>query len=156
MFLAMTLGGFFINTLPAKAQTVSEQYNDIQDQGIIFAGICDSATAACDCRDSGKCTLDDILQFVVNIGIFILGISGSVILLIFFYGGILWITARGKSEVVQSGKDAMVGAVIGLVIILGAYAGVTLMISILKTGTVATDNLETVVGNGADSVIVTQ
>lgn len=156
MFLAITLSGFLVPVFPAKAQTVSEQYQDIQDQGIIFAGICDSSTAVCDCRDSGKCTLDDILQFVVNIGIFVLGISGSVILLIFFYGGILWITARGKSEVVQSGKDAMVGAVIGLIIILGAYAGVTLMVSILKTGTVATGDLEDVVGNGADSVIDTQ
>lgn len=167
MFIVITLSGFFISVLPAKAQTstatvtttpvtVTDQYQDIQDQGIIFAGICDSATTACECRDSGKCTLEDILQFVVNLSIFILGISGSVILLISFYGGMLWITARGKPEVVQTGKDAMVGAVIGLVIVLGAYAGMTLIISILKTGTVATTDIEDVVGNGADAVIETQ
>ncbi len=158
LFFATVLGSFLLFAPAVNAQTVEEQYQDIQDQGIIFAGICDSATAACDCRDEGNCTLDDILQFVVNIGIFVLGISGSIILLIFFYGGMLWITARGKSEVVQHGKDAMIGAVIGLIIILGAYAGVTLLISILKTGEAPTNDqqLEDVIGEGAEGVIQTQ
>lgn len=156
-FCAVLVGSFF-GAVPAQAQDVETQYQDIQDQGIIFAGICTSSSADCECRDQGRCTLEDLLQVVVNIGIFVLGISGSVILLIFFYGGMLWMTARGKSEVITRGKDAMVGAVIGLIIILGAYAGVNLVLSVLKTGEVPDtgENLEDVIGNGAETIIETQ
>lgn len=130
----------------ARADDISTDYADIQDQGLIFANICDSSSADCACRDEGECTLEDILQVIVNIGSFILAISGSIILLVFTYGGFLWITAHGESKWVDKGKEAMVGAIIGLFIILGAYAGVNLMIGILKNGEAPTTNLEDTVG----------
>jgi cytochrome b subunit of formate dehydrogenase len=158
LFLVAIFGAFLFAAPTASAQTIEEQYQDIQNQGIIFAGICEGEDADCDCRDEGKCTLEDILQFVVNIGTFVLGISGSIILLMFFYGGMLWITARGKSEVVQQGKDTMVFATVGLIIIMSAYAGVTLLLSVLKTGEAPTNDqqLEDVIGSGAEDVIQTQ
>lgn len=139
----MALCGLFF-AAPAHAQTLETNYDDIRDQGLIFAGICESSAAACECRDEGKCTLADVLQVVVNIGNFILAISGSVTLLIFIYGGFLWITAAGKPDVVTHGKQAMIGAVIGLIIIMGAYAFVTLIVGILKEGEAPSGNLEDV------------
>ena len=38
------------------------------------------------------------------------------------YGGLLWMTARGNEQQVEKAKDLIVAAVIGLVIVLAAYA----------------------------------
>ena len=120
---------------PAAAE-VSVSYGDIMKQGIIFAGICGvgASPAVCPCRDDGACTLDDMLQVAVNISVFILGISGSIILLVFVYCGFMWITARGKTEFIEKGRKTFVGASVGLVIIFTAYAVIVLLISVLKTG----------------------
>lgn len=145
---------FFLAPAPVSAQVT---YDDIQDQGIIFAGICESKTTPCDCRDSGKCELSDILQVFVNISAFILGISGSVVLLMFVYGGVVWLTYGGNEGRVQKGKDILVGTVIGLAIIFGAYAAITVIVSALKTGALPEQgqNLEDVIGDAADGVIET-
>lgn len=137
--------------------TIGEQYDDIQRQGLIFAGICASPATPCECRDTGRCTLEDILQVVVNLSVFILGISGSLVLIMFIYGGFMWLTAGGAQERVKKGRDVMVGAVVGLIIIFGAYTVITLLISVLKTGNVpeSGENLEDVIGGDAGSVINT-
>ena len=50
-----------------------------------------------------------------------IGLVGSFALLMFVYGSFLWLTSRGNAEQVQKGKNVFVWAVIGLVIIFGAY-----------------------------------
>jgi len=147
----------FLSPITARAQTtISDQYTDIQDQGIIFANICDSSVAPCECRDEGKCSLSDLLQVLVNLSVFILAISGSVMLLMFVYGGFMWITSQGKTERVEKGKQAMIGAVVGLVIVFGAYAAINIILSVLKTGTLPEggQNIEDTIGDS--SVIETE
>ncbi len=126
-----------------QKQGIAGQYQDILDQGIIFAGICESGKmnekgeyikSPCACRDNGDCTLEHMLQVFVNISVFILAISGSIVLLVLVYGGFMWITAHGNSQMVDTGKKTITGAVIGLIIIFGAYALVTLLVSVLTTG----------------------
>ncbi|MFH1632163.1 MAG: hypothetical protein ABIA47_04085 [bacterium] len=152
----LMLGGLMV-PIAAHAQTVEDQYQDIMDQGLIFANICSSASAPCDCRDEGRCTLEDILQVAVNLSVFILGISGSVALMIFIYGGFMWVTSQGNSERITSGKNAIIGAVVGLVIIFGSYAAITFALSVLKTGEPPGEgeDLEDVIGGGASSIIET-
>lgn len=134
---------------------IAAQYRDIQNQGIIFAGICADVDADCPCRDRGDCELSDILQVIVNISVFILGISGSILLLVIFYGGFLWITAHGNTQMIETGKKSLIGGVIGIAIIFGAYATITLLIGVLKTGEIpdSNDTIESVIGN--NSVIKT-
>ncbi len=55
-----------------------------------------------------------------SITIFI-GVSGSFALLMFVYGGFLWLTSQGNTEKVQKGKQVFTWAVIGLVVIFTAY-----------------------------------
>lgn len=131
----------------AGAGSLGEQYQDIMSQGLIFAGICESRETPCDCRDEGKCSLENLLQVVVNISVLILGISGTVTLAVLFYGGFLWITAHGNPAMVDSGKKAIIGAAIGLGIIFGAYAAITLLVKILTTGEVTApgEQLENVI-----------
>lgn len=118
----------------ATATPPPTSYSNIMSQGIIFAGICTSRTTPCDCRDNGNCTIDNIMQVFVNVATFILGISGSIVLLMFIYGGVMWLTSAGNEARVSKGKDILAGSVIGLAIIFGAYVAISVIISALKTG----------------------
>ncbi len=155
-----------ISIVHAETTEQSVQYSDINGgtdaitaQGIIFAGICEESVTeqggvdTCPCRDEGNCTLDDALQVFANIAVFILGISGSAVLFVFVYGGYKWLFSRGDSKWVQSGKDTMTGAVIGLMIIFGAYVAMNFIISGLTTasGTPASNVLEETVNQGLDA-----
>lgn len=59
----------------------------------------------------------------------ILGIVGSVALLMFVYGGIRWMTAAGNPEAIKQAKQTIVYAVLGLVAIFGAYLIIGFLIS---------------------------
>ncbi|MDA3839503.1 MAG: pilin [Patescibacteria group bacterium] len=52
----------------------------------------------------------------------VLGISGSLALLMFVYGGFVWMLSGGNSEKVTKGKNTLVWAAIGLVVIFSSYA----------------------------------
>jgi len=66
-----------------------------------------------------------------------LGISGSVALLMFIYGGFIWLTSGGKSEAIEKGKKTLIWAVIGLVVIFTAYLAVDQVIRALTSGDVS-------------------
>lgn len=52
----------------------------------------------------------------------ILGVVGSLALVMFIYGGLVWMTAAGSPEKVTKGKNVLIWATIGLVVIFSAYA----------------------------------
>ncbi len=74
-----------------------------------------------DCRESGSCSLNDFTQLAVNIFNFVLGIVGSLALIVFIYGGILLLFSGGNSDQIEKGKNSLKGAVIGLVVIFCSY-----------------------------------
>jgi cbb3-type cytochrome oxidase subunit 3 len=52
----------------------------------------------------------------------ILSLLGVIFFLLIFYGGIRWMLAQGNEAEVEKAKQVIVAAVIGLVIVLSAYA----------------------------------
>ncbi len=58
----------------------------------------------------------------------VLGVVGSLALVMFIYGGFTWMLAAGSSEKVKKGRDIIVWAAIGLVIIFTSYALVSFII----------------------------
>lgn len=66
------------------------------------------------------CGLNDIFQTFINFANFLLSIVGSVTLLMFVYGGFVWLTSGGSQDKVKKGRDIMVNTVIGIIIMLGA------------------------------------
>ena len=52
----------------------------------------------------------------------VLTVLGSITLLVFFAGGVMWLTSAGNQEKVQKGTHTMLYAVIGLFVIFAAYA----------------------------------
>jgi len=52
----------------------------------------------------------------------VLGIIGSLALVMFIYGGATWMLSAGNQEQVTKGKNILIWAALGLVIIFTAYA----------------------------------
>lgn len=65
----------------------------------------------------------------------VLGISGSLALLMFVYGVFTWMLSGGSPEKVTKGKNTLVWATIGLVVIFSSYALVKFIFDGLKNTT---------------------
>lgn len=65
---------------------------------------------------------DDISGYAGKALYQVLGIIGTVALLIFLYGGIMWMLAGGKSDQIDTAKNTMIWASIGLFAIFMSYA----------------------------------
>jgi hypothetical protein len=62
----------------------------------------------------------------------VIGVIGAIALAMFIFGGFLWMTSAGDGKAVQKGKDTMVYAVLGLVVIFSARAILTFVFEFLK------------------------
>ena len=51
-----------------------------------------------------------------------MGVTGTVALLMFVLGGFQWMTAAGNPEKVKKGRDTLMWAILGLVVIFSSYA----------------------------------
>ena len=63
------------------------------------------------------------------------GLLGTVFMVLMLYGGWLWFTSQGDTKQVQKAKDVIINSVIGLAIILTAYAITNFILGALLTGT---------------------
>jgi hypothetical protein len=71
-------------------------------------------------------------DITVTIGIIVgtaLSFVGVLFFLLIVYAGIIWMTARGNDQDVTKAKDLMQSAIIGLIIVLSAYAITTFITS---------------------------
>ena len=64
-----------------------------------------------------------------------MSLLGIVVTLIILYGGFLWMTAGGNDEQVGQAKSWIISGVIGLAIVLSAYAIATFVINNLLAAT---------------------
>lgn len=62
--------------------------------------------------------IEDLVSRVIKA---FLGIVGIIALVLFLYGGILWLTSAGNSSKVEEGRNVFVWAVLGLVVIFSSY-----------------------------------
>lgn len=77
----------------------------------------------------------DIRVTIANIIRVVLGILGIVVTLIIIAGGFRWMTAGGNEESVAQAKNIISAGVIGLLIIIVAYALSTWIFSVILTAT---------------------
>lgn len=71
----------------------------------------------------------DLKQTVINIVNYVLGLLGLIAVIIIIYAGILWLTAAGNEERVDKAKKVLSAAVIGLIVILLAWAIVIFVVN---------------------------
>lgn len=89
------------------------------------------ATTKSGCVDKG---INSLLEQAILIGKYLLGISGSLALLAFIYGGGVMLTSFGKADRFKKGRDILVAAVVGLLIAFGAYFIVDLVLQAIGAG----------------------
>jgi hypothetical protein len=68
---------------------------------------------------SSNVSLPEIVGRIINI---LLGFIGIVLLLIVLYAGFQWMTAGGDSKKVEEAKQRISNAVVGLIILVAAFA----------------------------------
>jgi len=64
-----------------------------------------------------------------------LGLLGIVLLVLILYGGFLWMTAGGNEDQVGKAKKIITNAVVGLVIVMAAYAIASFAVDAISTAT---------------------
>ncbi len=102
----------------------------------------DAAAAPCGASDPSAPTqtLSDpfcgaSIQILLGRAIQIItGVSGSLALLMFVYGGFTWVTSQGSSDKIKKGKQIFTTATLGLIIIFGSYALLTIVFKALSGG----------------------
>ena len=78
---------------------------------------------------------DDVRVIIGRIIKAILGVSGGLALVMFIWGGLIWMTSQGEKARIEKGQKTLVWAVIGLAILFVAYAAVNWVILALQQST---------------------
>ena len=115
--------------LPSVAFADHNITHNLEDAGI--AGYGEGATSR---------TLPEIMGNVIKV---FLSIVGVIFLVLMVYAGYLWMTAQGEEAKVEKSKDTIKAAVIGLIIVVAAYA----ITSFVVTGLIAASGADG--GSGA-------
>lgn len=76
--------------------------------------------------------LTDTIGLLIGV---LLGFLGVVFLILIIYAGLLWMTAAGNPDSVKKAKDILLNSIIGLIILLSAYAISSFVIDELSSAT---------------------
>ncbi|MBI2031606.1 MAG: hypothetical protein HYT08_03225 [Candidatus Levybacteria bacterium] len=76
----------------------------------------------------GDVDISKIPQFIVGL-LFVIGVVIAIAFLI--YGGIKWILSGGDKAAVESARNHIVAAIVGLIIVVGAFVILNLVIRII-------------------------
>lgn len=90
---------------------------------------CTSTSATCLANPLSVSSPQALIGKVINA---VLGVVGSLALLMFVYGGLIWMTSSGNPEKIKQGRGIIVWAAIGLAIIFSSYALTRILILNLK------------------------
>ncbi len=82
-------------------------------------GLLGNAGKAAQYDPATETTFAEKLGQVIQIGLSFIGI---IFLMLTFYAGFRWMTARGDTEAIDKAKETLRGSVIGIVITVGAYS----------------------------------
>lgn len=91
--------------------------------------ICEQGAADCPTALTNPLSVDTPQALIGKIINAVLGIVGSLALLMFVYGGLTWMTSSGSQEKVKKGRDIIVWSAIGLAIIFASYGLVRILLA---------------------------
>lgn len=99
----------------AKGQVETEATGEAKHLQCVD-GMCEGTSYPC------NYSLEDIQNTAVGVVNWVFGIIGIIVLVMFIYGGTLWLVSGGNSSNVEKGRSIMVGSVIGVLLIFSAGA----------------------------------
>lgn len=103
----------FLSFGVALAQT-KESYNFVGESGLN-----QSAIQAGYETGTNATSINSLIGIIINI---VLSMVGVVFLAFTIYAGMIWMTARGNEQKVEKASTILRGSLIGLIIVIGAYA----------------------------------
>lgn len=77
----------------------------------------------------GITSINSLAARLIN---FVLGVVGTISLVLFVYGGFIWMISAGSQEKVRKGRDIIVWAAIGMAVVFMAYTIVRFVIEGLQ------------------------
>ena len=102
----MILSAFSVALSPAHAQINAEN-----------TGLADSARSAG--YGESPVSLPDVIGRIISI---LIGLIGLILFLFILYGGIMWMIAQGDPTKVGKAQGIIYNAVVGVIVVLAAYA----------------------------------
>ena len=118
---------FFIITAPALAQ--SGTYNFANQSGLNTAG-----TKAGYSDALKVLTPENLSSQIINI---VLSLLGLIFIGLIIYGGLTWMLAEGNEQKLEKAKQIILASVIGLIIVLAAYAASFFIINYFSAKTLS-------------------
>lgn len=109
--LLLCLALFLFNFLASPALASEAFQSSLEEAG--------TQTGHIDGPDDDSLTISEIIGLTIRA---LLSLIGIVFIVLIIYAGIIWMTSRGSEAEAQRAKDIIIRAVIGLVIVLGAYS----------------------------------
>lgn len=106
-------GAFAISALPVSAALAQTTQNPFTQSQKLASDVGSSAGIA------SSTPLPLIVGRIVNV---VLGFLGVVFLVLLLYAGFTWMTAQGDSKKVDTAKNIITQAIIGLVVIVAGFA----------------------------------
>lgn len=80
-------------------------------------------------KKTGDYTLNDMVSILPMYANRFLGIAGSLALLAFIYGGVMFLISAGNTERVTKARTIIIGAVIGLIIVFASFMIINFIIT---------------------------
>lgn len=126
-FLTTTISSLFLITIMtiANIALADEVSNIVKNSNCPSCAevTCSSTQQTDDCGKycCGDYQLNDFMALAIKFSKFLLGITGSLALLAFVVGGMIFLISAGSSEKVETAKKIITGAVIGIFIVFTSY-----------------------------------
>lgn len=79
----------------------------------------------------GEVSVPGLIGNIIKV---VLGFTGAIALLMFIYGGLTWMTSGGNQNKIKQGKDTLIWATIGLLVIFSSYAILKYVFNIIHAG----------------------
>jgi hypothetical protein len=122
---AMLLVMSFVSLTPVMAATEREKIDPICDDSIDPKATPEMKIAAgCDNTDDAQAMLGNIIRAVMVV-------VGIIAVIFIIYGGILYIISSGDATKVKAAKTVIQYSVIGLIIVILAYAIVAFVVGVI-------------------------
>ncbi len=118
---------------PAAATSTATTTRATADPGIAGRLGLPPCAVSHDPSIAGRCTLDDIKTVAVNFANFLMGLAAAFFLAIFVWAGFKYIFFAYDSGVAADARNTLVGAAIGMLLVLGA-ATIVRFVSSAATG----------------------
>jgi len=125
LLISMGLVGLLTSVTLAQGGVNNNQGGVNNNQG----GVNDNGSSGSTVNLTNPISSDSIPALIGRVITAVLGVVGSIALLMVIYGGFTWMLAAGNSEKIKKGRDIIVWAMLGLVVIFTSYALVRFVIT---------------------------